>query len=92
MVITANNTRVALHPQPIYGYGYGGGVNNAGYEMEQLIHERETYQELFDLQLSDPLTDEYTIQTGIGDRYVQREFQHGMVLVDPCHARVLGIM
>lgn len=81
------STRIAFHPQPVYEGGYP--KNLAGYYMRTVKEEIENHPEYFDMHIGDALGSMRLVQ-GVNGEVWQRDFEHGIVLVNPYHARVPG--
>lgn len=82
-----NCTWLGFHPQPVYGGGYP--ENLAGYDFTTVKGEVERHPEFFDLELGQALGP-MTRVAGRGGHAWQREFEHGIVLVNPYHAQAPG--
>jgi hypothetical protein len=82
------NVSLVFHPQPIYDGGYGDN-NMAGYALSTVQEEIDTHSELFDLEMGDAINQMY-LQQGLGGSYWKREYENGIVLVNPYHAYVPG--
>lgn len=82
-----NNTYLAFHPQPVYNGGYP--ANLAGYDIRTVINEVNKYPEYFDMELGDALGPMYKIN-GNGGPAWRRDFERGIVFVNPYHAHIPG--
>ncbi|GAB4331615.1 MAG: hypothetical protein Kow0069_39210 [Promethearchaeota archaeon] len=81
---------LAFHPQPVFDGGYGDAGNLAGYSVETAAAEVAAHPEFFELELGDALGAPRLVDAGGGKVWI-REFQNGLVLVNPFRARVPGL-
>ena len=82
-----NCSHLVFHPQPVYDGGYP--ANLAGYYIGTVMEEVEKHSELFDLELGYALGEMYE-EKGIGGSLWRRNFDNGIVLVNPYHSHVPG--
>jgi hypothetical protein len=82
-----NCTWLGFHPQPVYNGGYP--ANLAGYDISTVKEEIDNHPEFFDLEMGLALGN-MTLQKGFGGQYWQRNYENGIVLVNPYHAQIPG--
>jgi len=82
------NVSLVFHPQPIYDGGYGDN-NMAGYDLTTVMGEIDAHSDLFGIEMGDAL-ELLTLKQGVGGKYWQREFESGIVLVNPYHSYIPG--
>lgn len=78
---------VGFHPQPVYEGGYP--ANLAGYDFSTVREEVRKHREFFDLELGLAQAEMYKI-SGANGQLWRRDFQNGIVLVNPYHAQIPG--
>lgn len=82
-----NSTALAFHPQPVFDGGYP--ANLAGYAVSTVQAEIAAHPEFFDLELG-AARGPMTRGEGQGGPYWRRDFEHGIVVVNPFRARLPG--
>jgi hypothetical protein len=82
-----NCTWLGFHPQPVYNGGYP--ANLAGYDMSTVRDEVNRNRKYFDLELGQSLGYMFEIE-GKGGKAWQRNYDGGIVLVNPYHAQIPG--
>nr|MDO8109648.1 hypothetical protein [Candidatus Sigynarchaeota archaeon] len=80
-----NCTSLAFQPQP----GFYPSEGLVGYAVKTAKEEIESHPEYFELEFGDALG-EMQLKSGLGGMYYQREFENGIVLVNPFHAHLPG--
>src|SRR5271157_635719 len=80
-------TSLVFHPQPVYNGGYP--ANLAGYAVETVKEEVQHWPQYFNIQLGDALGT-MQLKSGFGGQYYERDFQNGIVIVNPFHAHIIG--
>jgi hypothetical protein len=78
---------IGFHPQPVYDGGYP--ANLAGYDFSTVREEVRKHPEFFDLELGLAQDEMYKVSGSNGQLW-RRDFQNGIVLVNPYHAQIPG--
>jgi hypothetical protein len=82
-----NRTCLVFHPQDISGGTYPTSL--VGYSVKNVMNQLERHKNLYDLEMGDALGDMREVY-GIGGKAWRRDFENGIVFVNPHHSFIPG--